>query len=33
MPPDIKAQYEEQMSLIQDIKFYDLHDPWMQSPA
>ena len=33
MPPDIKAQYEEQMSLVEDIKFYDLHDPWLHSPA
>lgn len=32
MPPDLKAQFEEQMSLIQDMKFYDLHDPWMHSP-
>ncbi len=33
MPPDIEAQYDEQMSLIQDIKFYDLRNPWLHSPV
>jgi hypothetical protein len=32
MPADIKAQFEEWMSLMQDVEYIDLHDPWMSSP-
>jgi hypothetical protein len=32
MPPAIKAQFEEWMSLMQDVEYIDLHDPWMSSP-
>jgi hypothetical protein len=32
MPPEIKAQAEEWMSLMEDVEYIDLHDPWMSSP-
>jgi hypothetical protein len=32
MPPEVKAQVEEWMSLMEDVEFIDLHDPWMSSP-
>ena len=32
MSPDMKAQFEEWMSLMQDVEYIDLHDPWMSSP-
>jgi hypothetical protein len=32
MPDDIKAQVEEWMSLMEDVEYIDLHDPWMSSP-
>ncbi|MFL5736147.1 MAG: hypothetical protein ACJ76P_02270 [Actinomycetota bacterium] len=32
MPPEIKTQVEEWMSLMEDVEFIDLHDPWMSSP-
>ncbi|MFL5766392.1 MAG: hypothetical protein ACJ758_00935 [Actinomycetota bacterium] len=32
MPPSIKAEFEEWMSLMQDVEYIDLHDPWMSSP-
>jgi hypothetical protein len=32
MPAAIKAQFEEWMSLMQDVEYIDLHDPWMSSP-
>jgi hypothetical protein len=32
MPAEIKAQFEEWMSLMQDVEYIDLHDPWMSSP-
>ena len=31
-PPAIKAQIEEWMSLMEDVEYIDLHDPWMSSP-
>ena len=33
MPPEIKAQYEDMMALIQDVTFHDLHHLWMHSPT
>jgi hypothetical protein len=32
MPAAIKAQFEEWMSLMEDVEYIDLHDPWMSSP-
>jgi hypothetical protein len=32
VPPAIKAQMEEWMSLMEDVEYIDLHDPWMSSP-
>jgi hypothetical protein len=32
MPPEIKQQFEEWMSLMEDVEYIDLHDPWMSSP-
>jgi hypothetical protein len=32
MPPEIKAQAEEWMSLMEDVEYIDLHAPWMSSP-
>jgi hypothetical protein len=32
MPDDVKAQVEEWMSLMEDVEYIDLHDPWTSSP-
>jgi hypothetical protein len=32
LPPEMKAKWDEWMSLMQDVEFIDLHDPWMASP-
>jgi len=32
LPPDVKAKFEEWMSLMEDVEYIDLHDPWMHSP-
>jgi hypothetical protein len=32
MPAAMKAQFDEWMSLMEDVEYIDLHDPWMSSP-
>jgi hypothetical protein len=32
MPPEMKAMWGEWISLMQDVEYLDLHDPWMLSP-
>jgi hypothetical protein len=31
-PPELKAQFEEEMALMSDATFFDLTDPWLHSP-
>jgi hypothetical protein len=32
MTPEMKATWDEWISLMQDVEYLDLHDPWMSSP-
>jgi hypothetical protein len=32
-PPEVAALFEEQMSLMQDVSYFDLRAPWMHSAA
>jgi hypothetical protein len=32
MPPEMKATWNEWLSLMQDVEYLDLSDPWMSSP-
>jgi len=32
MPPEIQKQVEEWMSLMEDVEYIDLHEPWLSSP-
>jgi hypothetical protein len=32
MPSEMKAMWDEWMSLMQDVEYLDLHDPWMSTP-
>jgi hypothetical protein len=32
MPAEIQREFEEWMSLMEDVEYIDLHDPWMSSP-
>lgn len=32
LPPELKALFDEWMSLLEDIRFIDLRDPWLASP-
>jgi hypothetical protein len=32
MPPEVAADFEEMMSLVADVTYYDIKEPWLSSP-